>query len=141
MDVPPSLDMLSERRNASFISIKEMPAYQPSYHWNDDERDTKDYLQYYEDRDDLRQIWCEHVPVFRILKELYDEEKTTLYRSGSVSSQTESDIYDIVWSNDIDDACFSEDASASEDETVVLPLNEDVLDASVLSIQNKFMYT
>lgn len=141
MDMPPSVDMLSENCNSSFISFKDMPEYIPSYHWNDDERDTKDYLQYYDDRVQSRQIWCEHVPVFKIMKELYDEEKNALYRSDSMSSQTDSEIYDVnsyLWSNDREEYCYSDEASVSEDDTVTLPQNEDVIEVST---QNKFMYT
>lgn len=41
-------------------------------HWNDDER-KNDYIPYYDNKEP------EHVPVYKYLKEMYDEDKANLY--------------------------------------------------------------
>lgn len=44
-----------------------------SRQWNDDDRNTKDYISYYTEE-------CfEYVHVWKILKEMYDEDKCNLY--------------------------------------------------------------
>jgi hypothetical protein len=42
------------------------------YNWNDDDR-KNDYISYYHRKDE------EYVPVYKILKEMYDEDKANLY--------------------------------------------------------------
>jgi hypothetical protein len=41
-------------------------------YWNDDDR-KNDYITYYDNKEE------EHVPVYKILKEMYDEDKANLY--------------------------------------------------------------
>lgn len=45
----------------------------PRYFWNDDER-KMDYISYYDDYKTE-----EYIPVYKILKEMYDEDKANLY--------------------------------------------------------------
>lgn len=42
------------------------------YQWNDDDR-KNDYISYYDNKEE------EYVPVYKILKEMYDEDKAKLY--------------------------------------------------------------
>jgi hypothetical protein len=65
------------------------PRYVPTYEWNDDERDTKTYIPYHDCKGDERYASYEYIPVYKIMKELYDEERYAL----CTESNDEYDLY------------------------------------------------
>lgn len=145
MDVPPSTQALEDMIEP-FVSFKARPKYTPSYKWNDDERCTKDYIQHY---DDGVEKDFEYVPVFQVLKELYDEEKNELCRSNSWSSYDESEYWEYTpYTWDKDQLSDTEPICEVESETeaiehpkehvVVVNDKEEVLH---MSHSIKFMYT
>jgi hypothetical protein len=53
--------------------------YVPTYIWNDDERDTSTYIPY---RACERTDSYEYIPVYKIMKEYYEEEMYALYANA-----------------------------------------------------------
>jgi hypothetical protein len=80
--------MSSSNRTAQQFSVMGLGTYVPSYNWVDDERDTRNYIRYYTEKKDEN---IDYVPVYKIMKEYYDEEKNAIYRSESFSSNEYSD--------------------------------------------------
>jgi hypothetical protein len=93
MDTPPSISLLERsRQQEPFITLPtKVPTYVPRYEWVDDERSKRAYVSYY---DGEEESYHEYVPVFQIMKELYDEEKRALYRSNSWSSTDDAEYWD-----------------------------------------------
>ena len=55
--------------------------------WNDDERDTSDiYNIYKRNGKEFKDEEDEYIPIYKILKELYDEEKEALYNNSDYES-------------------------------------------------------
>lgn len=146
MDIPPSVEFIEQIQNKEqFVCFPKEACsmYVPRFPWNDDERSTKGYVPTYHDYD-KEDKYTEYIPVFKVMKEYYDEEKRALYRSNSWSSFGESEDMEYehvneTWTDgdggsDYDNVPPSTQPVAVLDETSELPLD---LGASA----NKFMYT
>lgn len=140
MDTPPSVDFIAKIRNKEqFISFEANDVCDvPRVPWNDDERSTTGYVPTRHESNE-EDKYVEYIPVFKVMKEYYDEEKKALYRNNSWSSFGDSDdieheyVHD-VWSDgegggDCDNVPPSTQPIALVDETSELPG------------ANKFMYT
>ena len=55
--------------------------------WNDDERDTSDIYNIYKRNSKEFKDEDEYIPIYKILKELYDEEKEALYHNSDYESE------------------------------------------------------
>jgi hypothetical protein len=151
MDTPPSITLIERIMKGShqITSQLKQSTYVPRFQWNDDERSTKGYVPTYHDCD-REDKYMEYIPVFKVMKEYYDEEKRALCRHNSWSSFGESDdmeyVYD-TWTDgeggsDYDNVPPSAPLSSTQlpcvagevpqEETSEIPL-----DAGA----NKFMYT
>ena len=142
-----------EEQKKPFISFEFLTSYTytPSYHWNDDDRDTKDIITYYDDR--ISSYKDEYIPVYQIMKEYYDEQK---YELCSNSSQENSNYqsnyksnYKYCWEEyetDTDrETEISIDASnfsQSDDESTNKDSTDDVdqLEVEDTVVDNKFVY-
>jgi hypothetical protein len=153
MDIPPTPEFIASKLksvDAPFIDFKPKPEYTPVYHWNDDERNTKDYIQYYEDRSTKERYADDsinYVPVFKVMKEYYDEEKKALCRNSSFSSFDDDDYYegDYVntegWTSDEVSPYASDDEDVgTQPQTQPLPSSSQETEEQV-PVVNKFMYT
>jgi hypothetical protein len=49
-------------------------SFVPRYPWNDDERDTSSYIQYYSQCHEAEEVE-EYIPTYRIMKEYYQEQQ------------------------------------------------------------------
>lgn len=144
MDTPPSIETINRVNNETqFVTFASKPVYQPTYHWNDDERDTKDYLQYYEDRIGDKSPWVDYIPVYKVLKELYDDEKKALYHYDSLSSDEyeENDYFsEDTNSNGTEDMHLSDDDVIEQPQVQNLTNDKENQDVPEVST-SKFMYT
>ena len=127
------------------------------YYWNDDDR-KNDYISYYDRKED------EYVPVYKILKEMYDEDKANLYiydteeeyhyKYGQYYFDKYCDYYNEYYSPYYDFAISSKvDIDTNEDAVVLcdavveneIEQQENVEEEQVVEfideIKSKFIYT
>jgi hypothetical protein len=147
MDTPPSTTLIERIvKDPPYITFQlNHSTYVPRYPWNDDERSTAGYVPTRHECDG-EDKYMEYIPVFKVMKEYYDEEKKALCRNDSWSSFGESD--DMEYGNDT----WNEGDGGSDDDNVqptmaLIPTQESAVVADETSElplaagANKFMYT
>lgn len=138
-----------EEQKKPFISFEFLTSYTytPSYHWNDDDRDTKDIITYYDDRISSRKD--EYIPVYQIMKEYYDEQKYELCSNSSQENfnykycweEYESDTdRETEFSIDASNFSQSDDESTNKDSADNLDQVEDEVEVEDTVVDNKFVY-
>jgi hypothetical protein len=131
-------------------------------YWNDDDR-KNDYITYYDNKEE------EHIPVYKILKEMYDEDKENLYiydldeeyrykysecyyDNYNSYSYDFNDLYPMSLSSHLDDNVESDVEVVEDDdntsagvETIASCIEKDVKEHDEETYQNiacnKFIYT
>jgi hypothetical protein len=117
-------------------------SFVPRYPWNDDERDTKTFIQYCST---CIQEEEEYIPTFVILKDLYREQQQDLCHDDWWYCSSD---YDYSESSEDDDSTSQSFASIDcttdvEEESVKTPKNEvgcEDGEASSPYVSNKFWY-
>lgn len=74
-------------------------------YWNDDERDTSDLYDIYKNkkREAVKMEYDEYIPIYKIIKEFYDEEKEALYLCTNHDKKIPYQEYSMSSSFDYDD--------------------------------------
>ena len=97
--------------------------------WNDDDRDTRDYISYYSVN------YEEYVPVYKIMKEYLDEEKAKIYNidtSKNIANAFEN-MWEELWENSsVCSSNFSGDYSRSDNLNDYID-EEDALSSPMMS--------
>lgn len=146
MDLPPSVDFVERTHNQEpFISFPVNDScYVPRFPWNDDERSTTGYVptrHEYNGEDK----YIEYIPVFKVMKEYYDEEKKALYRYNSWSSFGDSEDMEYEYVNDVltdgegGSDCDNVPPSTQQPQPIVLV--DETSELPLAASANKFMYT
>lgn len=100
-------------------------SFVPRYPWNDDERDTKTFIEY---NSNCIQEEPEYIPAFRIMQEYYKEQQETMYDGWRYPLDYDCDYYE--WSDyEVDDSTstidYTEPSSDPEVESTNTPDSED----------------
>ncbi len=129
-------------------------SFVPRYPWNDDERDTKTFIQYCSSSS---QEEYEYIPTFVIMKELYREQQEALYHVESDNTSIDDDWYcpygydyfglgeeddsrsSIDYTTDVEDESDDNSTTPKSEENTTEPSGDDGT-ASSPYVSNKFWY-